>query len=310
MPKKIVITGGSGYVAQNLYKSLAGAPDTAVTLLSRAEAPHARVVADYADSALYADCDVIIHCAAKAHTDDTSDAAVEEFFRANMELPSRMAKAISTLPRPPYFIFFSSLGAREVERKLKDGQHPARVRKAHPYQLSKLRAEQALAAYGNRLNISCLRPPLIYGPGAPGNLAKLVQFIERGWPLPTGLAQQPRGYCYIGNLLAAVEHLVNNPQRGFNIYEVGDDMPLSTRTLVAMLGTTYGKTPTQLPVPSWLFKITVSLLGQSKMHTRLFEPLPVDNSALQKTGWRPLFTVAEGLAALKSPGVAAPKIAL
>lgn len=310
MPKKIVITGGSGYVAQNLRKALAGAPDTEVLCLSRMPVAGCKTVQDYAEPEHYAGADVVIHCAALAHIDDNTEEGILQFFRANTELPDKMAKILSEMPKPPRLIFFSSIGAREAERKLEAGYRPANVRKKHPYQLSKLYAERTLASYAPKLDITCLRPPLIYGPGAPGNLGKLISLIQRGWPLPTGMANAPRGYCYIGNLMSAVEYLVENPQGGFHIYEVGDAQGISTRGLVMLLGKVYERTPRQLPIPPALFRWGVTLLGQEKLYSRLFEPLSVDNTALNKIGWQPLFTLAEGLASLKSPGVAAPKIAL
>lgn len=314
MTQHVVITGGSGYVAQNLRKALGGAPNVTVTCLSRHDAPGCTTVADYTDPQHYQNADVVIHCAAMAHTDNNSRAAVLRFFQANTELPDKLANMLAHLPHgakgPPRLIFISSLGARTVEQEIALGRRENVLRQKHPYQLSKLYAERALAAYAPRLDITCLRPPLIYGPGAPGNLAKLIALIQRGLPLPTGRATAPRGYCFIGNLFSAIEHLIAHPQKGFHVYEVGDGESISTRTLVAMLGTVYGKTPRQWPIPPSLFRLAMRAIGQLKIYTRLFEPMPVDNDAMKKIGWTPIFTLAEGLAALKTPGIAAPKITL
>src|SRR5207302_1975481 len=57
-----------------------------------------------------------------------------------------------------------------------------------PYGRSKLEAEQATLEFGRRtgLHVTCLRFPLVYGPGNKGNLYQMIAAIDRGIfpPLP------------------------------------------------------------------------------------------------------------------------------
>ena len=49
-----------------------------------------------------------------------------------------------------------------------------------------------------------LRPPLVYGPGARGNFARLVALVARGVPLPLGAVRNRRSLIFVGNLVDAI----------------------------------------------------------------------------------------------------------
>src|SRR3546814_11374061 len=50
-----------------------------------------------------------------------------------------------------------------------------------------------------------LRPPLLYGPGAPGNFARLPRLVAAGRPLPLASLANRRSPLFVGNLAGAVE---------------------------------------------------------------------------------------------------------
>ncbi len=61
-----------------------------------------------------------------------------------------------------------------------------------PYTLSKWQAEQRLAAVASEtgLKIITIRPPLVCGPGTPGNLERLLNLVHSGIPLPISAARR------------------------------------------------------------------------------------------------------------------------
>jgi nucleoside-diphosphate-sugar epimerase len=70
----------------------------------------------------------------------------------------------------------------------------APVRPHYVYAQSKWEAELVLREIeaGTGLEVVIVRPPLIYGPNAPGNFGRLLRWVSRGVPLPLGLTRNRR----------------------------------------------------------------------------------------------------------------------
>jgi nucleoside-diphosphate-sugar epimerase len=284
----IIITGGSGYVAQQLIPYLKKL-GYGVLAYSRKQAPHCSVVGDYLTPD-YDDADVVIHTAARAHIKDKSD----EFFTANTALTVDLAHHLAGRAknkRTARMIFFSSIGAREMERQLADGMDYDAARRLHPYQLSKLEAERRLRMVQD-LSITCLRPPLVYGPACPGNLPRLMRGIHKGWPLPLGSAMAPRHYISITNLMDAVRHIIDTPNTGFALHDVADAEAISTRSLVERLATMAGLTSRLLTINPTIMRAVMGAAGQARVYNSLFEPLLIQNTL---SGWQPPQSLFDGL---------------
>lgn len=56
-----------------------------------------------------------------------------------------------------------------------------------------------------------LRPPLVYGPSAPGRFALLLRLVRGGWPLPVAGQSVGRSVIFIDNLLDATELALEHP---------------------------------------------------------------------------------------------------
>src|SRR5690606_17291742 len=127
--------------------------------------------------AALAGVEAVVHCAARVHVLQENEAdPLAAFRRVNVAATHRLAvEALAA--GVGRFIFLSSVGALTAETD------PVR---ASPYQRSKLEAEQALreATADSAMLVVMLRPPLIYGPGAPGNFARLARLVAAGRPLP------------------------------------------------------------------------------------------------------------------------------
>ena len=89
----------------------------------------------------------------------------QAFFDANEQGTRHLAALIAARPKPPKLIFVSSLAAREPTLS--------------SYAASKRAGEEALAALGNALPWTILRPPAIYGPGDRETLA-FFKGVSRG----------------------------------------------------------------------------------------------------------------------------------
>jgi nucleoside-diphosphate-sugar epimerase len=240
----------------------------------------------------------IIHLAARVHMmrDDAAD-PLAAFRSVNVEGTRRLAEAAASVG-VSRFIFVSSIKAIAEEGEgLNETAEPGPV---DPYGRSKLEAERALTqiAAQSGMALFVLRPPLVYGPGVRGNFRRLLDILDRGWPLPLGGFRNSRSLVYVGNLADAITRCVSAPPQAQGTYLLHDGEPLSTPELARRIASALGKPARLLPIPAGLLSTAARLLRKEQAWKRLTGSLTVDDRALRDAlGWAPPYTVDEGLRA-------------
>jgi len=141
------------------------------------------------------------------------------------------------------------------------------------YAKSKREAEkQLLDLEDENFRVSIIRPPMVYGLGAPGNIASLIKLIKRAPFLPLGNIPNKRSFIYIGNLCYYIDAII--AQRKSGIFLVADDAPVSTTGLIELIAKNLNKKVYLLRVP--LFESLLKLVKPS-FHKRLYGSLEIDN---------------------------------
>jgi len=166
-----------------------------------------------------------------------------------------------------------------------------------PYGVSKLEAEQAALEGGAQRGVEAvvMRSPLVYGPGAPANVLRLLRLVDRGLPLPLGRIHNRRSMLYIGNLVSAVRTLLDAPRVGGEVFFLADGVDLSTPDLVRTIARALNRPARLWPVPVSVLRLGGLLTGRRAEITRLVGSLSVSIEKLQhRTGWRAPFTPARG----------------
>ncbi len=167
-----------------------------------------------------------------------------------------------------------------------------------PYGVSKCEAEALVRAYDDRIETVILRSPLVYGPGVGGNFRRLLRLSEvaRRIPLPLGGVRNRRSLIYVGNLVDAILHLLQAPEAPGHTFLVSDGEDLSTAELVHRIGRAGGFAPRLVRFPLLPLRFAGGLIGKAAEVSRLTASLTVDAAALRATGWRPPYSVDQGLA--------------
>jgi nucleoside-diphosphate-sugar epimerase len=181
------------------------------------------------------------------------------------------------------------------QRPLREEDAP---RPSGAYALSKWQAEQRLVAIASRHAMAwCIvRPPLVYGAGAPGNFQRLQRAIARGWPLPLGAAAAKRSFIALDNLSAVLLRALDAPEARNGLFLASDGEDVSTAEFVRALARHMGTNLRLIPVPPVLVKAAAACTGRAADAGKLFEPLQIDISRLrEQLGWRPVVTLEEGL---------------
>ena len=299
---RIFVTGANGFIGRRvcalLYESgmdvVAACREPGASPANTKEATIGAIedVGDW--QPWLADVDVIVHLAAVTHSADlVSPAAWPRYEAVNATATQKLAEAarISGVSR---MLFMSSIKVNDerapVHEQPRKGfrfEDPPQPR--DNYGKSKLQAEQFLAQVADvgGLDITVLRPPLVYGPGVKGNLLQLMRWIAKGRPLPLADIDNRRSMVYVGNLADAVLRAVQSTQAGFRGYTLAD-VDLSTAELAAAIARALKVESRLFRCPLWMLDAIGKLtLGDGRIK-RLTGSLTVDSNAAHDIfGWEP-----------------------
>lgn len=305
--QRVLLTGATGFVGRAVQQRLLadGHYDLTIAVrraLSTSSAVRSVQVADLTAETDWAEAlqgvDVVIHAAARAHImrDEVAD-PLAEYRKVNVEGTLSLARqaAAAGVKR---FVFVSSIG---VNGNLNTKPFTAddEPRPAELYAQSKWEAEQGLweIAKETGLEIVMIRPPLVYGPNAPGNFGSLVRWISKGVPLPLGAVHNKRSLVALDNLVDLIVTCLAHPAAANQVFLAGDGEDLSTSDLLRGVAQAMGKPARLLPIPAGLLQLGATMLGKKAMAQRLLGSLQVDISKNRELlGWQPPLTVAQGLA--------------
>lgn len=244
--------------------------------------------------------DVVIHSAARAHImREEALNPLAEYRCVNVEGTLNLARqaAASGVRR---FVFISSIkvnGEATVPGRPFTADDTPDPQDA--YGVSKAEAESQLkqVAQDTGMEVTIIRPPLIYGPGVKGNFASLIGWIRRGLPLPLrGVTNNRRSLVGLQNLVDLILVCAHHYKAGNQIFLISDGEDLSTAELLRKIGKALGRPARLLWLPEGVLSFMSCLLGKERVSQRLLGSLQVDIcKTCDLLDWRPSVTLDEGL---------------
>lgn len=246
-----------------------------------------------------AGAEVVIHTAGRAHVlrEDAAE-PLAEFRRVNVDGTLSLARqAVDAGVKR--FVFISSIGVNGGQTY----SEPYRACNApaphSPYAISKYEAERGLRAIeaGSSMEVVIVRPPLVYGPNAPGNFGVLTKWLGRGLPIPLGsVTRNRRSLVGIDNLVSLLTACIDHPAAAGQILLVSDDEDVSTAELLKRMGEILGTPARLISVSEKLLGVAGRLFGREDLIERLCGSLQVDITRTKEIlGWSPPLTLNEGL---------------
>ena len=301
---KILVTGGTGFVGRTAVPTLQAAGHAVRLALresSAAAAVESVVVGDLGPATDWERAlegvDAVVHLAARVHVMRDHAGSAEEFKRTNADGTLRLARAAADAGARR-FVFVSTIkvnGESTTTQPFRADDEP------HPcddYGRSKLAAELGLREIPG-IEPVIIRPPLVHGPGAKGNLARFCRLARAGMPVPFGAIDNRRDLVGVGNLANLIERCVWHPAAKGEVFLAADGEPLSTPELFRTIAEALGRPARMIHVPVALMRAVARPLGFGAEFDRLTQSLEVDAAKTrQQLDWRPPVTARDGITAM------------
>jgi UDP-glucose 4-epimerase len=278
---KVAITGPSGWVAKAFIASLKAGHFEVVTL-SRAD-----LIDQNALATRLIGVEVVVHLAALVHQ-MTGQPTLQQYREVNRDLTLSLAK-VSARAGVKHLIFVSTakvLGEASMAPLRED----APLKPQDAYAISKAEAETELNSLQKtnelqRMKVSIIRPPLIFGDGVKANYAKLEKWAASPWPLPLGSATAKRSMLSLNDLMVMLTSLILQGRQAdqlddLNIFNAASQPDQSAAEIISQLRAKQHRNAGLIPVPAFVMKAALTLMGQSKVYDRLYTTLQLDASKM------------------------------
>ncbi|MFA0205247.1 NAD-dependent epimerase/dehydratase family protein [Vibrio breoganii] len=300
----ILLTGATGFIGQHVVAKL-----QQVRCVVRSDKGHAFndvFEIDNLDgqtdwSSAFDKVSSIIHLAGLAHNNTKDDS---KYISVNTEGTVNLAKA-AVAAGVKRFVFVSTIGVNGAVTDHSPFSNQSIPNPHSGYAVSKLNAEVALKKIASEsdLEVTIIRPTLVYGPNAPGNFGKLIKLINLSPFLPFGLTNNRRDFISVQNLADLLVTCTHHPKAAGKTFFAADGETVTTQAFTNAIAKGLGKRIFQIPVPPVFARQIGKITGKSEMVEQLFGNLEVDSTETSELlDWNPPFTMAEAMSCLNIIG--------
>lgn len=311
MSKKVLVTGASGFVGVEAVAVLQRAGYHVIAAsryptkvrsrgVEAVQLPEADLTKDVQFRRLVDQVDHIVHLAGIAHTELPAHQAALLYQQANVSLTAQLC-SIATGSIRGKFVYLSSIRAQSGRCSSTTIDETQVERPTDEYGRSKLAAERVVAEFFPQGNFTILRPVLVYGDEAKGNLKMLAALAKTPIPLPFGGLTGKRSLLSRASLCAAILHLLDQKSTDGETYIVADKHAVTVAEIVSALRISAGRRPLIFNVSPRLLHLCALVLQQSAHWEALANSLVAHSGKLQATGWNAVVDTSAELTACFKP---------
>ena len=289
--RKLLFTGGTGFLGNNIKPILDLQYQVTTCGISSANMIMSNLSKEIPVLSEY--YDVVLHACGKAHMVPQTETQKKAFYDVNYQGTVNLCTALEKVGVPKTFIFISTVAVYGCEYgDLITEDHP--LEGITPYADSKIMAEKFLLDWcsKNQVNLGILRPSLLAGKNAPGNLGAMVNGIKRGFYMNIA------GGKVIKSILMAedIARLVPLLEKKGGIFNVCDTRQPSFGEISKSVAEQLGKDkPISIPYwVAWCMAKVGDVIGKkspinSYKLDKMTKSLTFNNEkARRELGWEPL----------------------
>jgi nucleoside-diphosphate-sugar epimerase len=298
--RSVAIVGASGFIGGHAISAFRGSGNSVLALSRRGDSVGCRAV-DYMDvravAAALKGVRSVVHVAGLAHISSNSLTDAENaYYSANVVVAANVATA-AIAAGVERFVLLSSAGVfgrQSPPGGFNDSMEPQPY---DSYTKSKLEGERrVLEIASGQMALVILRPPMVYGPSAPGSFHRLYKWVEKGLPLPVGRILARRSFIGIRNLCSALVAAEASSQIGLLPMIVADREPVSVGEFAREIAIVHGRRSLVIPVPPKMLEYGLRLVGMQEEYRRIALPFELVPSRIHSIlNWRAPHSLAEEL---------------
>ena len=288
---KLLFTGGTGFLGKNVMPLLQKDYEVTtcgITPEDMIQANLAKMVPE-----LPQQYDIVLHAAGKAHVVPKTEEEKQLFYDINYQGTVNLCKALELVGVPKALVFISTVAVYGCEYgEMITEEHPQDG--DTPYAKSKIMAEEYLTkwCYEHGVILGILRPSLLAGKNAPGNLGAMINGVRKGFYMNIAGGKVTKSVLMAEDI-ARILPLV--AEKG-GVYNVCDTRQPSFGELSVSVARQLGKSkPISIPYwMAWCMAMMGNLLGSkapinSYKLEKMTKSLTFSNEkARRELGWEPL----------------------
>lgn len=217
---KVLVTGATGFVGRHLVWRVASMGDDVTCLVRRTSnrAPLDPYRVQYLiGDVTRPDClrgkleefDVVYHVAGALGRQATDD---DWLFKVNRDGVRHVAEACAACADPPVLLVISSLAAAGVSTTGAPRTESEPPRPVSAYGRSKLAGEQAAIAVADRVPVTIVRPPIVFGEGDEPSF-ELFRMAAKGWHVVPSLKRPRFSAVHVADLVHVMVRLAEHGKR-------------------------------------------------------------------------------------------------
>ena len=267
---KLLFTGGTGFLGKNVMALLQESYDVTTCGIM----PDDMIKANLAKEMPVLDnhYDIVLHACGKAHSVPRTEAEKQVFYDVNYQGTVNLCSALEKVGAPKALIFISTVAVYGCDYgELITEEHP--LNGNTPYAKSKIMAEEYLTEWckKHQVVLGILRPSLLAGKNAPGNLGAMVNGIKKGFYMNIAGGKVVKSILMAEDIARIMPALI---EKG-GTYNVCDTFQPSFGQISESVAKQLGKgKPTSIPM--WVAKC-MALVGDC-----LGSKAPINSNKLEK----------------------------
>lgn len=289
--EKLLFTGGTGFLGKNVMPLLTQQYEVTTCGITPDDMLKANLAKEVPElPEMY---DVVLHACGKAHVVPKTDAEKQAFYDVNYQGTVNLCSALEKVGTPKALIFISTVAVYGCEYGDNiDELHP--INGNTPYAESKRMAEEYLTKWclDHQVRLGILRPSLLAGKNAPGNLGAMVNGIKKGFYMNIAGGKVKKSILMAEDIARLVPLL----EKKGGIYNVCDTRQPSFGEISMSVAKQLGKgNPMNIPYwLAWCMAKVGDLLGNkspinSYKVEKMTKSLTFSNEkARRELGWEPL----------------------
>ena len=274
---RVLVTGADGFIGREIVEQLSLKNIEVIRLLGPKSVAKISKLANYytADISTYENLlklelfdkiDAVIHSAGLAH--QFKEIKKAKFDAVNVEGTKNVAKLAVRLKASQFLLISSTAiyGIKKTKNSSNNNAFDSIIEETEPchpqslYAESKLEAERVAIEIceANNIALTILRPAPVIGEANVGNVARLVQAIEKGRFIWVGDGKNLKSLIYKTDVALACVHILSNKKDGTEIFNVAAE-PIAMKIFVSEIAKQFDKTIPNFKIPPGLLKIVFQL---------------------------------------------------